>query len=593
LSGSLVLETSNGGNAAFNTGKWAGCDFSNQQSPNPNSSNPSAPYGLSGFSGGVTADWGPCADWIDEMDCSGFVCPDTVAESVTVLLGYSNTAGQVGGVGPYAVQPTTMTATSPEACAALDAPCIAAASSPGNSGTAADGTLTIGCTLGDWNIYAPWNPTSFSLTNAPSAYQEQSQMLTQLGYVATNSSGKVALAQVPPSVEGGGATKSGFDANVPNSFTLNSADLTAIEQSVQQSLGQGAYVAQWVCAMTAFSTVPTLANVLDGGSNQPNLGWYGSAVYAAIENPAGNMLSKAGSTPSSVGSTSGAPSGVNAVAGNGQVVVSWNPVTATSGTSGVPEVAYTAAASSGQSCTSAGLTCTISGVPNGIPVTVTVTAAVGGTSATSPPTSPVTPQSSASTPSPTSGAQNVTVNASNNTVNVAWNPAVTRDGAKAPVSYTAISSTGQSCTTTGTACTIAGVPAGATPQVRVVTTTSQGYGAPAAAGSSSTGAPPSPLQVSDSTPRSAKARSIITVKVKAGPGAADGKARISLMRGDKVVARLGAVTVINGSGVNKLKIPKRVKKGSYKLAVSFVDQETGQIGNTSSAIQIKKKARKR
>jgi hypothetical protein len=185
------------------------------------------------------------------------------------------------------------------------------------------------------------------------------------------------------------------------------------------------------------------------------------------------------------------------------------------------------------------------------------------------------------------------VNASNNTVNVAWNPAVTRDGAKAPVSYTAISSTGQSCTTTGTACTIAGVPAGATPQVRVVTTTSQGYGAPAAAGSSSTGAPPSPLQVSDSTPRSAKARSIITVKVKAGPGAADGKARISLMRGDKVVARLGAVTVINGSGVNKLKIPKRVKKGSYKLAVSFVDQETGQIGNTSSAIQIKKKARKR
>ena len=89
-----------------------------------------------------------------------------------------------------------------------------------------------------------------------------------------------------------------------------------------------------------------------------------------------------------------APAAVSAVAGNGQVTVSWTASSPNIVPSPTAEVTgYTVTASTGQTCDTTGATtCTVTGLTNGTPVTFTVTATgINGPGPASAPSTAVTP----------------------------------------------------------------------------------------------------------------------------------------------------------------------------------------------------------
>ncbi len=110
------------------------------------------------------------------------------------------------------------------------------------------------------------------------------------------------------------------------------------------------------------------------------------------------------SSPSDVvnpGKRPGKPTGVQATAGDARITASW---TKPDDDGGRAITGYTATATpGGRTCTTGDTTCTIDGLSNGVPYTVTVTATnLLGTSAPSDPSAPVTPSAAPTpTPSPT------------------------------------------------------------------------------------------------------------------------------------------------------------------------------------------------
>ena len=98
----------------------------------------------------------------------------------------------------------------------------------------------------------------------------------------------------------------------------------------------------------------------------------------------GPASAPASATPVAPATVPGAPTGLTATAGNGQVVLAW---TAPASNGGSPITGYTATASpGGATCTTASLGCTISGLANGTTYTFTVRAsnAVGPGAASAP-----------------------------------------------------------------------------------------------------------------------------------------------------------------------------------------------------------------
>ncbi|CAB4974528.1 unannotated protein [freshwater metagenome] len=508
----------------------------------------------------------------------------------TVLLGFGNTTITKGG--PYAAG-TATSAASVGLCAATAAPCITAASVPGTSSTTADSSLSTGCTVGDWNFATPWNAKTYSLSNPPASYSSVNQMASQLVYRGVSSSGASLIYAMPTNVSASTIT-GGFSPTGSNLWMLTNTDLQQIQNTIP-----GGYVSQWGCVMSANTQIPQ--GLTGGANNALNLNWNGTPVTAWITNPAGNLTSPPGSGGSSgsggatTPSTIAAPTNVVALGGSGVVAAAWTPITAT--TSGIQSVTYVATASSGQSCSTSGTTCTIASVPNGTPVTVTVTAASGGlTSAASAPSAPTTPTAAAVPPSPATPVQNVIANYGAGTVAVAWNAVTTASGAIAAVSYTARTNSGQTCTTTDTNCTIVNVPAGTPVTVQVTTNTSQGSAPPSVptapvvmavnSPTPTTPAPPAQLELDASAPTSVKAGDDFKTKISVGPGSPDGVATVTLYKGGKTTATLGRVNVLNGKGENNLKIPKSTNHGSYSLRVSFTDNATGQIAKSSGAIKV-------
>ena len=98
----------------------------------------------------------------------------------------------------------------------------------------------------------------------------------------------------------------------------------------------------------------------------------------------------------------GAPTSVTAVAGDGRATVSWVPPTQTGGTALVS--ARAVASPGGQSCTTAGTTCEITGLANGTAYTVSVTVTNAG-GRTGPPgvSMSFSPQRAATVPGAVSG----------------------------------------------------------------------------------------------------------------------------------------------------------------------------------------------
>ena len=284
----LENEIGLGGTVTLTTLNSSGdCDYRNQQSGNPNSSSSTSQYGSSAFSGGTSADWGACyqtdvtgsddylQDWFGDSN-SG----QLRNQGYTFLIGYSSTSLATAGPAP-ALPPTS--AVSAAACVGTSAPCIYTAPAAG-----ANPNLTVGCTVGDWNLLTPWNASSpsMSLSNPPSVYSSASYLSTQIGFKGVTASGDQILDLIPAS-DGGNVTSS-FNADADNPFSLSPSDLTAIQTSLG---GPEGVVTDWLCVLTANTMVPSGISSLAPAAVAMNLGWSGVPIFASTPNPAGNLLS--------------------------------------------------------------------------------------------------------------------------------------------------------------------------------------------------------------------------------------------------------------------------------------------------------------
>lgn len=282
LGGTITLATKNTGDKGKPVG--SSCVYTNQQVGNPSSSNPNSQYGSSSLGGGSTAYWGPCvnttvntkADYnATNYNVSG-PGEDLMNRGVTLMIGYSTTAYSTAGPSPVA-SPTT--AASAAACVGTAAPC--AYLQPASGGA----PPVVGCTPGTWNMLTPWsgaNP-SMNLSSPPSAYNASSVLNTQVGFTGVTATGSPVTMFAPANL--GGSVTSSFSPSAVNAWQMSPANLAAVQQALG---GAGGYVTQWLCVMTAKSSIPS---GIPASSTAMNLGWYGVPVIVPIDNPAGNVLS--------------------------------------------------------------------------------------------------------------------------------------------------------------------------------------------------------------------------------------------------------------------------------------------------------------
>ena len=140
------------------------------------------------------------------------------------------------------------------------------------------------------------------------------------------------------------------------------------------------------CIAISSATECTITNLVNGTSY---------TVTAAAKNARGYGISSSSLTATPFG-VAGAPTGVSGVAQNQQVVVSWT-APASNGGSAVTE--YVVTGSPSGTCSTSGLTCTVTGLTNGTSYTFSVKAAnARGDSVASVSSSAVTPRTTAGAP---------------------------------------------------------------------------------------------------------------------------------------------------------------------------------------------------
>ena len=241
-------------------------------------------------------------------------------------------------------------------------------------------------------------------------------------------------------------------------------------------------------------TVSASGNQFDGawfndatGTITATNNWWGLATGPTVtigspdsESPSA-LISRAAptwwNTPNGLPS---APQAVSATRGNRSVLVRWSAPTYTGNTDpSVTITGYTATATpSGKTCSTAGLSCVVSGLTNGTSYSFTVRASsesghgqVSSPASATPSTTPTAPRSVSASPG-------------NESVTVSWS-APSSNGGAAITSYTATSSPGgKTCSSATTSCTVSGLTNGTSYTFTVTATNVAGTGpasAPSAA----------------------------------------------------------------------------------------------------------------
>jgi hypothetical protein len=227
-------------------------------------------------------------------------------------------------------------------------------------------------------------------------------------------------------------------------------------------------ISQNCVTVPSFTSGSTITGVTLGA------GYY--ITVAVVSQPGWLGASSAPYGPTTVAPATvpGTPSGATAVAAQAQVTVSWL-APATSG--GSPITSYTVTSSPGGfTCTTAALTCVVTGLTNGTSYTFTVTATnTVGTGPASAPSAPVTPAATA--PGAPTGITGV---AGNTQVTVSWLAPASNGGSPITI-YTVTSSPGGfTCTTATLTCVVTGLTNG-TSYTFIVTATNTVGTSPASA----------------------------------------------------------------------------------------------------------------
>ena len=171
-------------------------------------------------------------------------------------------------------------------------------------------------------------------------------------------------------------------------------------------------------------------------------------------------------TPSTVPD---APTGVTATAGDHSATVSWTG----SADEGAAITGYTVSDGSGDTCTTSGTSCIVTGLTNGESYTFTVVATnADGTGAASPASNTVTPSTVPDAPTA------VTATAGNGQATVTWT--APSDEGSTITGYVVRSARGVTCTTTTTSCVVTGLLNGMSTTFTVVATNADGSGAASA-----------------------------------------------------------------------------------------------------------------
>ncbi|HTW18220.1 MAG TPA: fibronectin type III domain-containing protein [Nocardioides sp.] len=190
---------------------------------------------------------------------------------------------------------------------------------------------------------------------------------------------------------------------------------------------------------------PCTVDGLDNGTS------YTFTVHATNEN--GDSAASAASTAVTPATTPGAPTGVSALAGDGEATVSF---TAPAGNGGSAVTSYTVTADpGGESATCPGSPCTVDGLDNGTAYTFTAVATNEiGDSAESAPSSAVTPVGAPGVPT------SVSAQPGNGEAEVSFT-APGKDGGTPITSYTVTADPGgESATCAGSPCTVEGLDNG-------------------------------------------------------------------------------------------------------------------------------------
>lgn len=233
---------------------------------------------------------------------------------------------------------------------------------------------------------------------------------------------------------------------------------------VNQAIGNNTAVTSG--AASAFSIAPALPAGLSINSSNGTISGTPTAASSAAQyivsaTVGGSSAKDTLSIAVSAGTPPGAPTGVTAVGGNAQAVISWSPATA--GSAAITVYKALAVEDTAKSCTwtTGALSCTITGLTNGTAYTFVVRATSDvGNGPLSVASAPVTP---ATVPgSPTAVTATPASSASTPSVQVSWT-APTSDGGSAVLSYSVTGAPSGSCFALppATTCTVTGLSAGA------------------------------------------------------------------------------------------------------------------------------------